>query len=77
MVEVVVVSEFNPQNWLAGWLAGSIVRAAQRSADDEYDECEYRNQSTNPSTLPRKSYHSGWCVCVRERADDEYEYLDR
>lgn len=25
-------------------------------ADDADDECEYRNQSTNPSTLPRKSY---------------------
>lgn len=28
-------------------------RAGQNMADDE---CEYRNQSTNPSTLPRKSY---------------------
>lgn len=62
-----MVSDFNPQNWLTGSMAPWLHveegqgraeqrSAAQRMADDADDECEYRNQSTNPSTLPRKSY---------------------
>lgn len=68
VVEVVVVSDFNPQNWLAGWLhSESRAEQGRIGQGRTWQMMQMMNVSTETNqpihrlaSLPRKSYRAGW-----------------